>query len=260
MSDPRPAPSLTSSTTTTTTVDRDKPAAGLSLPQIAAGALAAVTAAVAASFLGVAGTLIGAAVASVVSTLATTMYSTSLSHAARASRTLVVRRILAPGEPTPTDVPAAAVPTTEGAPTGPAGATTSIWRNVRWKPVALVAGLVFVAAMAVVSVSELALGHPLSNSGESGTTLSNLGGSSSQVPTTPTPAGTPTESATSTPTSSDSLSTSPEGSSTSPTTSPTTSPAELQTTAPSTTAPQTTTQQGGGTSSSSSTAPTSPAG
>ncbi|MEV0583571.1 hypothetical protein [Nonomuraea sp. NPDC050310] len=47
----------------------------LSVPQIAGGALAAVTAAVAASYLGVAGTFIGAAVASVASTVGGAVYT-----------------------------------------------------------------------------------------------------------------------------------------------------------------------------------------
>ena len=69
---------------------------GLSLTQIAGGALAAVTAAVAASFLGVAGTITGAAFGSVVSSIGAAVYSTSLSRAARASRVLVVRRAASP--------------------------------------------------------------------------------------------------------------------------------------------------------------------
>ncbi|GAA2203942.1 hypothetical protein GCM10009850_000940 [Nonomuraea monospora] len=47
----------------------------LSMPQILGSALAAVTAAVAASYLGVAGTVIGAAVVSVASTVATAVYT-----------------------------------------------------------------------------------------------------------------------------------------------------------------------------------------
>ncbi|MGW4800873.1 hypothetical protein ACWEPC_51490, partial [Nonomuraea sp. NPDC004297] len=47
----------------------------LSMPQILGSALAAVTAAVAASYLGVAGTVIGAAVVSVASTIATSVYT-----------------------------------------------------------------------------------------------------------------------------------------------------------------------------------------
>ncbi|WP_263657389.1 hypothetical protein [Nonomuraea gerenzanensis] len=47
----------------------------LSMPQVLGSALAAVTAAVAASYLGVAGTVIGAAVVSVASTIATAVYT-----------------------------------------------------------------------------------------------------------------------------------------------------------------------------------------
>ncbi|WP_327090902.1 hypothetical protein OIE66_09825 [Nonomuraea sp. NBC_01738] len=47
----------------------------LSVPQVLGGALAAVTAAVAASFLGVAGTVIGAAVASIASTVGSAIYT-----------------------------------------------------------------------------------------------------------------------------------------------------------------------------------------
>ena len=47
----------------------------LSMPQILGSALAAVTAAVAASYLGVAGTVIGAAVVSIASSVATAVYT-----------------------------------------------------------------------------------------------------------------------------------------------------------------------------------------
>ncbi|MFI6482055.1 hypothetical protein ACIBH1_29275 [Nonomuraea sp. NPDC050663] len=53
----------------------EQPKFELSVPQIAGGALAAVTAAVAASYLGVAGTFIGAAVASVASTIGGAVYT-----------------------------------------------------------------------------------------------------------------------------------------------------------------------------------------
>ena len=50
----------------------------LSLPKIVAGALAAASAAVASSWLGVAGTVFGAVVVSVVATVGTALYSHSL--------------------------------------------------------------------------------------------------------------------------------------------------------------------------------------
>ena len=178
-------------------VETPKPL-GLSVAQIAGGALAAVTAAVAASFLGVAGTLIGAALGSVVSSVAAAVYSTSLSRAARVSKVLVVRPTgSAPG---PLEVSAedpAAVPAAVPREPLAGPVATQWWTKVHWRPVAVVAGLLFVGAMAVVSVSELALGHPLGNASESGTTLTNLGGSNDVTPS-PT-GGTPGSSPTSTP-------------------------------------------------------------
>ena len=60
--------------------------------QVAAGSLASVTAAVAASELGVAGTLVGAAVGSVVGALAGTVYEHYIDRTQDQVRTLVPRR------------------------------------------------------------------------------------------------------------------------------------------------------------------------
>ena len=57
---------------------REKNEGQLSALQVAAGALAAVSAAVIASFFGVAGTVIGAAVASVVSTVGAAVYTETM--------------------------------------------------------------------------------------------------------------------------------------------------------------------------------------
>ena len=248
MPDPRLAPSTTTSTSTsTTTLSQEKPAGGLSVTQVCGGALAAVTAAVAASFLGVGGTLIGAGVGSVISTIAAALYSNSLSRAARVSRTLVVRQTLAPPEPDPQ--PQVAEPPGEPAPE-PHPVRYSLWRQIRWKPVLLVAGGVFVVAMAVISVSELVLGHPIANAGESGTTLSNIGGSSSSSTSpasTPTGTQSPSPSGTATPAPSESSSTdaSPDPSATSPSLAPNTTAPTDPTTVPTpgsaTTAPSTAT-------------------
>ncbi|MEU4327762.1 hypothetical protein [Nonomuraea dietziae] len=59
----------------------EQPRFELSVPQIAGGALAAVTAAVAASYLGVAGTFVGAAVASIASTIGGAVYTHYLKRA-----------------------------------------------------------------------------------------------------------------------------------------------------------------------------------
>jgi hypothetical protein len=53
----------------------DEPKNGLSFPQILAGALAAASAAIASSWLGVAGTVIGAAVVSVVASIGSVLYA-----------------------------------------------------------------------------------------------------------------------------------------------------------------------------------------
>src|SRR4051794_13927610 len=229
-----PDPRVTTSTrSTTTTVAEEKPAhGGLSLTQLSGGALAAVTAAVAASFFGVAGTLTGAAVGSVISTVAAALYSNSLSRAARASRTLVVRQTLAPLAPRPE--PEVADPPGEPRPE-PHPLRGSLWQRINWKPVLLVAAGVFVAAMAVISVSELVLGHPFASTKESGTTLSNLGGSSSQ------PSQTPTSTDTATPSTSGSATPTPSasGTSTGASPNPSATPPASATTVPGTTAPNT---------------------
>jgi hypothetical protein len=248
--DPADAP-VPPTTTTTTTVDRERrEVGGLSLTQVAGGAVAAAVSAVAASFFGVGGTVGGAALGSVVYTLAATIFSRSVNHAAKVSRTLVIRRAVAPARPdgaAPTSaVPAVAAgeepaekvveyTTRSGKPPRPAD---SIWNRIRWKPLTLVAGLVFVAAMAVISITELALGHPLGNSKASGTTVGDLGGFSSGRSNTSTPAPTarPTASTVPTPTGTVGVGASPSAtpSTGTPTTPPSgtqTSPG-LQTTAP----------------------------
>ena len=62
-------------------MDTPKPALQLSAAQIITGALASVSAAVVASTFGVTGTLLGAALSSVVSTIAAALYSHSLERA-----------------------------------------------------------------------------------------------------------------------------------------------------------------------------------
>ncbi|HVN14008.1 MAG TPA: hypothetical protein VMT69_18105 [Kineosporiaceae bacterium] len=194
---------------------------GISMAQLLGGALAAVTSAVAASYLGVAGTFIGAAVGSIVYTIAAAVYETFFSRAARASKTLVARTAIAPGSAhagrssSPTAVP---VPVTQAANGGDrsggtggevvrtyrAGESEPVWRRLHWKRLALAAGIVFVGAMALITISELVLGHPLGNSKGSGTTITNLDGRRGSTPAS-TPSGTssvnPSTGATATPSS-----------------------------------------------------------
>jgi hypothetical protein len=78
---------------------------GLSSVQIGASALAAVTSALAASFFGVGGTLIGAAVGSIVSTVAGAMYAESMRRAGGRLQTVMIQRVPVGSETRPTQVP-----------------------------------------------------------------------------------------------------------------------------------------------------------
>ncbi len=76
--------------------ERRTPVLGVSTLQVSASAAASVTSALAASFFGVAGTLIGAAVGSIVSTIAGALYTNYLGRAgARLAATteVVIQRI-----------------------------------------------------------------------------------------------------------------------------------------------------------------------
>jgi hypothetical protein len=192
-------------TTVTTDDDARAPALDLSFTKIAGGALAAVTTAVAASFLGVNGTLTGAAFGSIVSSVAATLYAASLKTAhtrIRTTRTVVTGPgpagsggALDPQDPSgvPADLVGRSVtlpgetmiqPTTEGQGALSAGSVPPYpghpaprsrrERRIPWKSVAVLAGIVFLVAMAVIFVTEVLIGHPISNSQQSGTSVSNV--------------------------------------------------------------------------------------
>ncbi|NYD39200.1 hypothetical protein [Actinomycetospora corticicola] len=88
-------PDATSRTTTAEPETETKASAtGLTLPQIMAGALAAATAAILGSFLGVIGTIGGAAAASVISTVGSALYQKSLERTRDAVKSrLVVNQV-----------------------------------------------------------------------------------------------------------------------------------------------------------------------
>jgi hypothetical protein len=190
-----------STTAVTNESDAPAPALDLSVTKIAGGALAAVTTAVAASFLGVSGTLTGAAFGSIVSSVAAALYAASLKTAhtrIRSTRTVITRSGAAasgdpqdpsnlPGELTGRSIPlygetmvspvgdhdphrsAGVVPPLPGQRVGPPPR-----RGLPWKPIAVLAGVVFLVAMAAIFVTEVFLGHPLSNSQETGTTVTRV--------------------------------------------------------------------------------------
>ncbi len=143
--------------------ETERPRIQLSVVQVVASALAAITATVCASYLGIAGTVIGAAVASVLTVVGNAVYSHSLRRvgtvAGLATRT---------------------------------GATTPapVARRRGWKTFATACAGVFVGVLAVVTAVEVVAGRPLSDvvRGQSGSGTSVLGdvgqstGSSSPAP------------------------------------------------------------------------------
>ena len=202
----------------------DKPKVDVSVVQVLGSALAAVSSAVLLSTVGVAGTLIGAAVGSVIATVGGAVYAYSLdvsrrrvAAAAQLAAAARLRRGEAPNQRLATqELPAAEAPAQDPVP-GPSGQGRPRWRealaNLNWKRVAVASLGVFLATMAIIVAFELAAGRPVStftggtDSTHSGTTL----GGSSEPGSTPTPAPTPTPTPTSSTTpSADEPSTSPE--------------------------------------------------
>ena len=138
----------------------------LSAPQILGGALAAASAAVASSWLGVAGTVLGAVLVSVIATVGTAVYSSSLERSSRALRdTLpiergagrVLRRRLTGATPAPASKPTL---------------------RRRWRALLATAGVTCLLALAVLTGFEALMGKPAStltgSGGGTGTTVSRL--------------------------------------------------------------------------------------
>jgi len=220
---------------------------GLSATQLVASGLAAMSATVAASFFGVAGTVIGAALGSIISVIGNAVYSYSLRRTRRRVRTLqvaVVQRlaphpgeVVPPGLPptgaaeVPVAVPNASEPATEGNP--PASGSPRRPLVLRPRSLAVAGAGVFLAVLAATTGFELASGQPLSATvtGKHGSGVSIGGGSSKKSTVSPSPStsntgsSTPSGPATSTsPTSTDTSSTEPSSVPPSPSDSP--SPSE----------------------------------
>jgi hypothetical protein len=193
------------------------------LSQLIATALAAITAAFLGSRLGTAGTIIGAGVASTVSTVAGALYQHSLDRTSRTVRSRVTHART--GE---LDNPAAPESSTveETVLVRPPDAPR---RRPRWGVAIALTALVFVIGMGVVTGVELLKNGPISG-GSNGTTVGSLFGqptqrSTSTSPPTPTPSTATTTPTTTRPTT------------TAPTTTPTTTTAPPTSTAATTTAP-----------------------
>lgn len=156
------------------------------MPQVLGGACAAVTSALAASFLGVGGTLAGAFVGSLVATIGAAVYAESLARAGKRLR--VVRPAGQPsgGAPTSTERPEVTM-----IPGRKHDGDTLVFVSRR-KPAArrwlrLTVGLACALgiALAAITVLELVIGHPVSSSTRSGTTIGDTVGSAGAEPANP---------------------------------------------------------------------------
>jgi hypothetical protein len=172
----------------------------ISLTQVIGSALAAVSAAFAASWLGVAGTLLGAAAVSVIATVGTSVYSHSLRRTRARLRTVVLPMHVTPAAHAPTaaaetqQLADAEMPDERPAPAGPA----------RWGVVGAVAASVFLLAMAGVTAIELTTGKSLpalvaGKDDQRSTTIGQViegNARSKQSTPKPTPSTTPTSTTT----------------------------------------------------------------
>ena len=197
---------------------------GIDIPKTIATVLAAVSAAVIGSYLGVAGTLMGAAVASLIGTIGTEVYHNSIKRGRSKLKGTFVTAPAAVGTP-----PVAAVPDEPAAASPP--------RRIRWGRVAMVAGAVFVLAMGALTVAELLGGRSISDATGGGTgdrsTVSTLfrdSDKSDESPSSPGPSSEPTDDPTTTPPTEPPSTAPTDQPTTDPTTEPTTDPATESTT------------------------------
>ncbi len=227
-------------------VPERKPRLDLSIPQLLAGALAAASAAVAASWLGVAGTVLGALVASVVVSVSSALYKHSLERSSQVIReTLPVlpeRPRGANGASTAETLPPTAPVGLERRSPGATSARAS--RRVRWGVVAVSTVVTLVVGLGMLTALETVLGRSVSSltgsDGDGGTTVGRLISHGTRSDTSPgsgsdTSTGNGTRPA-------DPAPSGPSGSA--PSTGASTSPPTTQppTTQPPTTAPQTSTE------------------
>lgn len=220
--------------------------------QVIAAALAAVTAAFLGSRLGVAGTVTGAGIASIVSTVGSALYQHSLDRTSKTLRSKVEsartaeHRAVSASPETVTTGSAAEAPTRRLEPTDP-NAKTEVMRKptvgppadrsrgLNWKVLLGATVAVFVVGMGVITGIELLSGGPISG-GNEGTSIGGLFGGSTERPSVPrhhdpTTSSAPTTTGTPTPTTAPQAP--PTGTSTPPTT--TTAPPTTTTPSPTTT-------------------------
>ena len=122
----------------------------LRVPKLLAGALAAVSGAVVASFFGIEGTLIGAALVSLLVVPAEALYTHSLASAHRVARRSLVRRV---GEQ--------AGASQEG--TSQEGTSQAHPQPIRWQRVAVAAVAAFGLAVGAITGAEAVANQPLAS-------------------------------------------------------------------------------------------------
>ena len=152
---------------------------GLSVPQVLGGALAAATSALAASFLGVAGTLVGAVVGSVVATIGAAVYAHSLRKAATQLRVIrpAIRPVAALASENSAEADPVAGDGNDQVEVGPRLPLRTGPARRRWLRLSVGVVLGVVLALAGITAAELIIGHPVSGSTKSGTTIGQAVGS-----------------------------------------------------------------------------------
>ena len=224
--------------------------------QVCGSALAAVSSAVLLSTVGVAGTIIGAAIGSVVVTAGGSIYSHYLEVSrhrvaaaqsvarARKARSRSARLDAAQEEQAEDELHQAEEQLADAEDEPEKLSWREVLAGLRWRRIAAVAAAIFVLAMVIIVTFEMVTGRAVSTytggtDGNPRTSIPGLGGRSSTGTPTPTQTQTPTRTPTQTPTQTSSTSTPTSTPSTpSPSTassSPTPTVAGTQTTAPTTT-------------------------
>ncbi|WP_375423169.1 hypothetical protein [uncultured Friedmanniella sp.] len=175
-----------------------KPKIDLSFTQVAGGALAAMTAAFLGSRLSVAGTVVGAAMASVVAAVASNLYTASLQTTREKVQTVFRGRTAGSGVPVSLEPrpDADQAPSLSSAAGHAPAAAVPVRSRIQWRSVVVGALAAFALAVAVLTGLELASGQSLS--GGQGTTISQVAEQKPAAdPTTdPTTAATASPSAT----------------------------------------------------------------
>jgi hypothetical protein len=155
----------------------------LSSTQLIASVLAAITATVAGSFLGVNGTIMGAAIASLVTVVGNAVYAHSIHRTReRVSTVAPAMRWMTPATLPSASSTTAVLPRVEPEPAAPI--------RGGWRRVGLAAAGVFAALLTLLTTVEVVSGRPLSDllrgKSGSGTTVFGSGqGRSVQTPTSP---------------------------------------------------------------------------